>query len=47
MKFTDEYFASGKEIADSQLVSGAVLFVFIVLLNLILLLDWFGYLSIA
>ncbi len=47
MKYTDEYFASGEEIAESQLVSGVVLLVFLVLLNIILVLDWFGYLSIA
>ena len=47
MKHPHDYSVSGEEFAESQLISGTVLLVFLVLLNVILMLDWFGYLSIA
>ncbi len=46
MKHPHDYSVSD-EFAESQLISGTVLLVFLVLLNVILMLDWFGYLSIA
>lgn len=46
MKHPHDYTVS-EEFAESQLISGTVLLVFLVLLNVILMLDWFGYLSIA
>ena len=47
MKYADDYAVSGEEFAEGQLVSGTVFLVVLVLLNVILFLDWFGYLSIA
>ena len=35
-----------ENIVDSRLVTGSVLFVALILMNVILLLDWFGYISI-
>lgn len=46
MKHLEDYAASTEELGDGQ-VAGAVLLVFLVLLNVILVLDLFGYLSIA
>ena len=47
MKYQTNYTAPKDELTDSQLISGTVLLVSLVILNAILLLNWFGYIAIT
>lgn len=47
MEYPNNYSSHTEELPDGQLMSGTVLFVSLVLMNVILLLNWLGFISIT